>query len=518
MTGNLVPGNKHGPAPLALIRSIPYESYRQFFFFAPRLPAHGRAMMGRAVCLLFTSIVFLFTSCSTSGSSGNSRPEYQSFKEIPGVTQEEVSALENLLVERPRLVYGICVSTEAFLLDDGSVGGFAKLFCDRLSELFGFEFDFLPGSWEEMQERIVSKEIDMVVDFTATPERLQKFIMTDAIVQRTIKVFTDINANRLSLTAETRPVKCAFMNGSTTYSHVANSWNMPFEPVFIDDQSEVPDLFLSGRIDAFIEEGTLEAAFDSYDFIKAEEYYPLTYSPISLTSGNPEMTPLISIMQKYLKNGGYYEFTELYNQGYKEYLQHKLYNYLTREEKEYIQSHNDTGTAIVAACEVDNYPTSFYNAQEKEFQGMALDTLKRISDLTGLVFQIGNEPDALWPELIGGLESDKYSIISELLRSSQRANRFLWADQPYCTNKYAMLSSADYPDVDINQILFSRIGLMEGAAHTDVFREWFPNSTNTKLYVSNTDAFAALVKGEIDLLMASENMLLNLTNYQEKPG
>jgi signal transduction histidine kinase/CheY-like chemotaxis protein/HPt (histidine-containing phosphotransfer) domain-containing protein len=36
--------------------------------------------------------------------------------------------------------------------------------------------------------------------------------------------------------------------------------------------------------------------------------------------------------------------------------------------------------------------------------------------------------------------------------------------------------------------------------------------------VSNTDAFAALVKGEIDLLMASENMLLNLTNYQEKPG
>jgi hypothetical protein len=111
----------------------------------------------------------LFAGCSASGSDENIRPKYQSFKDIPGVTQEEISALENLLVERPRLVYGICVPTEAFLLEEGSVGGFARLFCDRLSELFGFEFDFLPGSWEEMQERIVSREINLVVDFTATP-------------------------------------------------------------------------------------------------------------------------------------------------------------------------------------------------------------------------------------------------------------------------------------------------------------------------------------------------------------
>ena len=83
----------------------------------------------------------------------------------------------------------------------------------------------------------------------------------------------------------------------------------------------------------------------------------------------------------------------------------------------------------------------------------------------------------------------------------------------------AMLSKAEYPDIDINQVLFAKVGLMEGAAHTDVFLEWFPNSAKTaKYYKSNGDAFTALVKGEIDLLMASHNMLLNLTNYQEHPG
>jgi len=463
--------------------------------------------------------IFFLSGGQPAHSQNNEPHKYRTYKEIPGVTQADIDAVESLLAKKPRLVYGVCASTEAFIREDGSIGGFAKLFGNRLTELFGFEFDYYPCSWEEMNEKIVAMEIDIVSDFTATPERLKKFLMTDAIIQRTVKVFTDMNADNLSVTAKTRPIRCAFMEGSTTYSLVEDSWNMPFVPTFIADQSVVPGMFLNGEIDAFIEEGTLEAAFDAYYFIRTEEYYPLTYSPISLTTGNPEMTPVISVMQKYLKAGGYYELTALYNHGYEDYLRNKLSKQLTEKEKEYIQKHIETGSAILVACEVDNYPTSFYNAKEKEFQGMALDTLKQISHLTGLTFKVGNKPDALWSELVGGLEDGKYSVISELLQSSQREGRYLWADRPYSTNNYALLSSAEYPDLDINQVLFAEVGLMEGSAHTDVFLEWFPDSAATaKYYVSNDDAFAALVKGEIDLLMASQNMLLNLTNYQEKPG
>jgi signal transduction histidine kinase/HPt (histidine-containing phosphotransfer) domain-containing protein/ActR/RegA family two-component response regulator len=446
-------------------------------------------------------------------------PEYKTYKDIPGVTREEIEAVGRLLSEKPRLVYGVNESTEAFLREDGTVGGFVKLFGDRLSELFGFAFDYRVYSWEEMNAKIVSKEIDIVSDFTATPERLQKFLMTDTIIQRAVKIFTSIDADSLTVTSKTRPIRCAFMENSTTYSLVANSWDMPFEPVFISDQSEVPGMLRSGEIDAFIEEGHLEAAFDAFDFIEAEEYYPLIYSPISLTTGNPEMAPVIDVMQRYLQNGGYYELTELYNRGYNDYLKHKLLKQLTEDEKAYIERHDDEETAILVACEVDNYPTSFYNENEREYQGMAFDTLDKISELTGLVFSVGNAPDALWPELIDGLESGKYSMISELIHNTQREGRYLWANLPYSKNSYALLSSADYPDLNINQVLFATVGLLEGAAHTDVFREWFPDSVKTaKYYTSNDDAFAALADGEIDLLMASQNMLLNLTNYQEKPG
>ncbi|MDR1579475.1 MAG: transporter substrate-binding domain-containing protein [Synergistaceae bacterium] len=475
----------------------------------------------RKLQLLTLLIIIFLGGCSVFSpkEKETALPKYHTYKDIPSVTRDEVEAIERLLTRRPRLVYGFCSSTEAFLREDGSVGGFAELFTNRLSELFGFEFDYSPVSWGEMTEKIASKEIDIVSDFTATPERLQKFLMTDAILQRAIKIFTNAGVDSLNVTAKTRPIRCAFMEGSITYSLVEDSWNIPFEPVFIADQSEVPNMMLNGEIDAFIEEGTLEAAFDVYDFIQTEEYYPLIYSPISLTTGNSEMAPVINVMRKYLTSGGYYELTELYKRGYKDYLKHKLLKRLTEEEKAYIQGHRDEGTAILMACEVDNYPTSFYNEEENKFQGMALDTLHKISDLTGLTFQVGNAPNALWSELIDGLESGKYSIISELLRSGQREGRFIWADRPYCTSNYAMLSKAEYPDIDINQVLFAKVGLLKGAAHTDVFLEWFPYRAKTaQYYNSNDDAFAALVKGEIDLLMASQNMLLNLTNYQEKPG
>jgi signal transduction histidine kinase/HPt (histidine-containing phosphotransfer) domain-containing protein/ActR/RegA family two-component response regulator len=475
--------------------------------------------MKNLLCLLLASLTLFLAGCSVSGPKETAVPRYQTYRDIPGVTQEETEAVERLLTERPRLVYGVCESTEAFLREDGSVGGFAELFGTRLSELFGFAFDYRVYDLEEITEKLASKEIDIASDFAATPERLRKFLMTDAIIQRMIKIFTDTNADGLKIKAETRPLRCAFTEGGVVYALVADSWNMPFDPVFVSDLSEVPGMLQSGEIDAFIEEGHLEAAFDAYDFIRADEYYPLTHLPVSLTTGNPEMAPIIDVMQKYLKNGGYYELTELYNRGCDDYLKHRLSKLFTEEEKAYIAKHNDAATAIQAACEVDNYPTSFYNKQENEFQGMAIDMLDRISKLTGLSVEIGNGPEVLWPELIDGLENGKYAMISELLRSSRREGRFLWSDLPYCTTEYALLSKDEYPDIGINQILFSTVGLMEGAAHTDMFLEWFPDNAETaKYYESNDDAFAALVNGDIDLLMASRDMLLNLTNYQEKPG
>ena len=474
-------------------------------------------MIDKMACFLLAGIVILLASCSMSTPAADTDQKYQTYKDIPGVTQEEIEAVEKLLVDNPTLVYGFHVSTEAFYEEDGSLSGFITLLYGRMSELFGFEFEPMVCEWDELLEKIESKEIDFTAELSPMPDRQKTYYMTDPILQRSIKIFTDRTSEDLDTISRKQLPRIAFIVGSNVYPTVAATWKGAFSPTFLDSESDVLDSFIDGKIDAYIDESVMEALFDSYDFIESEEYYPLNYSPVSLTTGNAELEPIISIMQKYLVNGGRFEIAELYGIGNERYLNHKLALILTEEERAYIQKHNSEETAIPIACEIYNYPSSFYNSTENEFQGAAVDVLNEISDMSGLKFVIESTPNTLWPEILEGLENGEYALVSELFVTENRKNRFLWTEDPYYIDNYALLSRADYPNVDINQVLFHKVGLLEDTAYTEVFYSWFPNSVNTVMFDSTEEAFDALEKGEVDLLMMTQNFLLHITNYLEKP-
>ena len=473
-------------------------------------------MKQRYVCIFIAIIyiaLFLPLRFSANGSA-----RYQSYKEIPGVMSEDIDKIDDIIKEFGSLNYGTIITTESFLTEDGNIGGFSKLLCDRLTELLGIEFVPQEYDWESLVENLDSHKVDFTGELTPIPERLNKYFMTDAIVQRMIKIYTNGKTEKLSLIAKERAIRCAFLEGSNTYILVKDKWNYPFETVFLPDDDSIARHLERGEIDAYIEESVEEACFDNYDFIKVDIFYPLTYSPVSIATKNPKLEPVINIIQKYLKNGGAYELTQLYNQGMKDYYKNKLKFRLTDEEKEYLEKHKTPENAIILAVETDNYPACFFNVQENEFQGIAIDILNEIASISGLSIKIGTNKSTTWPETLSGLEHGKYSIVTELIYSENRKERFLWSDEPYCTNFYAMISRADFPYVDINQSLYMTIGLISGTAYSDVFYEWYPSSVKTKSYSTTEDAFKALENREIDLLMASQNLLLHLTNYMEKPG
>ena len=473
--------------------------------------------MKKVLCLVLAVIMILLTGCAGFAARDRAVPiKYGSYKDIPGVTQAEIDAIEALLAKKPKLDYGVCLSTEAFFYKDDSIGGFAKLLGDHISELFGFEFSYKALGFEDMINQLETNELDIVSDLTATPERRETLFMTDAIFQRVISVFSMNGLQALEALAKTRPIRCAFMDGSTTYLRVADTWGLPFEPVFINKQEEIAQYLVTGEVDAFIEEGTQEAIFNEYEYVIVEDFYPISHSPISLTTGNPELAPLIDVFQKYLSNGGALEVSELYAEGYADYHRYSLLSSLTAEEIAYI-NHHGAENPVNIACENYNYPVSFYNEKEKEFQGAAIDVLNQVSKMTGISFKINNAPDATWPEILSGLESGEYSLITELLQTSSRKGRFLWPDEPFYTDSYAMISRADYPNVNLNQVQLTKVGLLKDTAYTDLFYEWFPGSVNTVLFEGKDDAIPALDKGEIDLLMVSKSFLLHLTNYLEMP-
>ncbi len=475
------------------------------------------------VLLCFCIINILITGCSTVSEN---KFYIKSYKDIPGITDEEISTVEALRESFSSLIYGVSMTNEAFVYDDGSLGGFASLLCKRLSELFDIPFTPVTYEWDELVRRFDSSDIQFTGEFTRTEERLNNYAMTDAIIQRDIKIFTVKDALPLTEIARLRPIICAFLEGSNTYNLVKEKWQLPFEPVFISDEIEIMEQMYNGTVDAYIEENVEEAILDEIShnlyagerFIEADLFYPLTYSPVSLSTADKRLSAFISVIDKYLKNGGDRELVGLYNKGLDDYLRFAFKRALTAEEFDYISSHNTAKTAVKVAAEADNYPASFYNRHEGVFQGIAPDILVEISELTGLYFEFGGNMDDEWSELLAGLERGDFDMVTELLYADSRVGRFLWSSEPYSEDRYALLSRSDAPYWDINQVLYARVGLLEGAAYTDLFNEWFPSGVEKIMYGSTEEVFAALERGDIDLFMSPQNLLLHMTHYMERPN
>ncbi|MDR1971905.1 MAG: transporter substrate-binding domain-containing protein, partial [Treponema sp.] len=438
--------------------------------------------------LLFSTINLLaaFAGCAPKSGTGNPEyPIYTSYRDIPGVTEQEIDAIEALRKNRNSFVYGMEQSTECFLREDGSSGGYAALLCEYFSRLFGIPFVPELYEWGELLEGLADHRVDFSGDLTPTPERLTSYRMTGPTAVRMVKSMRIAGSKSLSEIAELRPPRYIFLEGTTTYTLVTDLLEGDFEVILADDYDTVYRMLKSGNADAFFDEGPFEAAFDDYGDVAANNFFPPIYSPVSLCTQNPALEPVISVVQKALENGALRYFGELYNQGYRDYLKHKFWMGLTAEERRYIQNRIASGGTVPVGLEYDNYPMCFFNPRDKEFQGITVDVLREIEDLSGLRFAMLRPGLIHWTEMLDMLDRGEIALVSELIPTPDREGRYLWPKISYLTDHYALLSRSDYKDITVNEILYSKIGLVQDTGYTILFHEWFPNHAYTVMYSDN---------------------------------
>ncbi|MDR2577875.1 MAG: transporter substrate-binding domain-containing protein [Chitinispirillales bacterium] len=441
-------------------------------------------------------------------------PSYSTYRDIPGVTEEEAAAVEALRGRFDRFVYGMMPSTEAFINRDGEIRGFTALFCGWLTELFGIPFEPELFTWAELFEGLENGSIDFAGNLTPTDERRKTFFMTDAITQRSVRSFQIVGSAHLSEIAQTRLPRYAFLSGTTTVGAVQAYAGGTFESVYVSEYVEAYELLKAGKVDALIAENANETVFDVYGDVLARDFYPLIYSPTSLTTKNQALAPIISIMQKALDDGAIRYLNEFHSRGYREYMKHKLFMRLTEEEIEYIQKH----PVVPFAAESYNYPISFYNTRHKEWQGISFDVLREIEAFTGLEFVVANKPGAGFPELFRLLENGDMLMISELVRSKEREGRFLWPSTPFLIDNTALISKTEHRDINLHEVLSVKVGLTKNSAHSMLFNQWFQNHKKTVEYNTKDEAIRALINGEVDMMVTSAVTLLWLTNFLELPG
>jgi PAS domain S-box-containing protein len=435
---------------------------------------------------------------------------FTSFRDVPGITENELRAIENLQKRVDHFVYGSTTSTETYITEDGEIGGFVALFCDWLTALFGIRFKPDILEWGDILEKLNTGEIDFG-NMMATDERLKTYFMTDPIAGRLLKIMRIENSLPLDRIAITHPLRYVFLENSVTIEIVA-AVLLPgtYEIILTRDYDSVYQLIKNGDADAFIEYNVGEAAFDAYGDVVVEDFLPLIFNPISMAAKNQELTPIISVVTKALRNGGIQYVNKLYNDGQDNYIRNKFLKSLSAEEKAYLQ--NTSVVSVTAAPWF--YPLDYYNKFEKKWEGIAFDVLDDVTKLTGLSFEIVNSPDASWAEVFQ-IFNDGASICLDLIASPERLNRYLWSKYIYLSENYALVSKYNFPNISISEIQYSKIGLIKSTAWANMFQEWFPEAANATMYPSQDAAFLALDRGEVDLVMVGTNALFSLTHYYE---
>ena len=469
------------------------------------------------ICIALIAVLLLsfVSGCSLPVSDANEPDIFTSYKDIPGVTEQDIEAIEALRDQFEYFVYGMPLSTEAFINRYGDVRGFSALFCEWMSELFDIPFKPVIYEWLELLDGLETGEISFTGDLIATEERQNTYSMTSTITTRHIKAFRLAGSMPFDEIIAERPVRYGFMAGSAIIDMVVSELDPgTYDIITLSDFDSIHYALTSGKIDAYLYSEVAEVNFDDHPDIIGLDHFPLIYVSLSMATQTPSLEPIIEVMEKALQNNGAAYLIKLYNQGYQEYVINKLYNQLTEEEREYIR--NNPVINVVAIY--SNYPVSFFNSRENEWQGIFFDLLTEIEAVLDLTFVQVNDEHMEWSVVQDMLQNKEASIVGELIWTREREEYFIWSEVVIENDYPALISRSDFHNISINEIFHTKVGLARGTAYTAMFQQWFPGHENTIMYEGIDESFTALLDGEVDLVMTTERRLMFLTHYRELTG
>lgn len=444
---------------------------------------------------------------------GRASDTLTNFRDIPGITQEEIYEIEALLSTRTHFTYAMMLNEEAFYTQEGQVSGFAARVSDFLSGLFGVPFIPMIVEWYDLIGGLDDGTLDFTGQLARTPERLEIYAMTDSIVMRPI-AYVKIGGSTPLLELDHVP-RLVFYEGGVTEGALEGSGVFPeFETIFVSNAVDAAPIILRGDADAFFGDGAL-----SLTLIHPElSFYVLT-PPIfrhgSFSAQDPELFPIVNAIQRLLYDGGMQIFGELYALGMEDFLKHQFYLSLTPADMAFLET--DPVIRVGATC--FDYPVSFYNHYDGEFQGIAFDVMAEIELLTGLRFELVNTCTCPYlPELLTMVEHGEIDMVVGIIRASDLEGRFLRSNHSLSTDNFVLISSTDFFNINLNEVLYSTVGLVEHGVYRNSFFSFFPDHTNVAVFPGMDTLLDALLEGRIDMAFACRGRLLYLNNFRGNPN
>jgi len=437
-----------------------------------------------------------------------------SFRNIPDITNDEINAIEALKTRYGSFTCAVNLNTDSFYGKGGEPAGFAIMFYEWLSGFFGITFRPVFYEWSDLINSLPGGSIDFTIELTETPELLEDFFISSPIAKRPLRIYRIEGSEPLEAIINSRTPRYAFPAGMVIAADTAANTKYDFETIFLDSHAAAYPLLKSGEIDAYIALDSTEAAFDEYGNVTSEVFFPMIFNTSCLLTGNAELEPIITVLDKALDEQAHDFLAELRKVGYQKYLGTKLYALLTEEERAFIKNN----PVVPFAAEFSDYPVSFFDIHTNQWQGIYFDALGEIANMTGMAFECVNEPDAQYPALVAMLERGEALILSELFHIKEYEGRFLWSDVSLINDNYAFITRSDFHNLDLGEIPDLRIGIRKNTHYSELFREMLPAHRNFTEYDTQEETWDKLKNGEIDALFSSRRRLVIYANYNEEAG
>jgi len=468
--------------------------------------------MKRVFLLLFILSIIAFAGCQAEPSTIGIRSDI-SYRNAPGITLQEIDAIAALRAQNRTFTYAMILGDEAFFYEDGTIGGFSAHLADWLSKFFDIPFVVKIVTQDELFSGLMDGSLDFTTQLVHGQRDVPVYAYAGPITMRAIEYA--VLAGSPELRDLNRPPHFVMRQDSTTHRTISNSGMFEgFELTIADDlYGHALELLVSGYADAFLGSSAPHLSL-LHPQIITRLAYPPVFRATYFTTSHQELAPVTAVLQKYLDSGGIHTLAEFYSQGMDDFRLHQYRFTLTPEEIVFM----DSGIVVRVGVFHDSYPFIFLNDITGEFEGIVIDIFDILERNSSLTYELYIGYAFEFQRMLDMLEAGEIDVLLSSKDYRDLLGRDLFLTRSIFKDNFMFITDIGYYHLDLNGILYTRIGLIEGSVFERVFFEYFPANMNVMKFPDHRSLIDALIDGEINVIFSGNASLLYLNNYRGAPN
>lgn len=392
--------------------------------------------------------------------------------------------------------------------EDGSYTGYGVDYLAEISKYTGWNYEYVFGTWTDIMEKLRDGEIDFICTAQKTEERAEIYDFSKYPIGYTQGLlYTRPDNDNLFYDdwIGLEGSRIGFLSGSAMnglFVQYAQMHKFSFEAVEYDSDEGMENALLNGEVDAIATEHL--AYHDGLKLIAqfgADAYYVMSYKD------SPLMAALDFALSEAKTDPGFE--AELFQRYYGSSAAENDTLY-TRGEVEYIR----TADVITIGNLPNRYPISSLNAETGMVEGITEDILQRISDISGLQFDL--QAVALGEKPLDALKEGTFDLVAGIVYTEDfLQDPGIFLTDPFLTSNLvvAVRNGYEYDMKNHMTVALNR----SFQAMQDYIEENFPNF-DIALYDTVEDALKAVRDGEAQAMIQNGYVLTYLLQNPRYDG